>query len=90
MDNLTKSKISIGGKDFPVRLNKEELRNVKTIENEIADKIKTFQQHYANMSMQDCLAMICIEQAFNIHNNKAHSENAVVDILDTLENELAK
>jgi len=41
-------------------------------------------------SLQDCLSMICIEQAFTIHNKKAHSENAVTDILDTLESELAK
>lgn len=90
MDNLTKSKIAVGGKEFPLRLNKEELKSAKTIENEIANKIKTFQQHYANMSLQDCLAMICIEQAFTIQNNKLHSENAVVDILDTVETELAK
>jgi hypothetical protein len=90
MDNLIKSNITIGGKEFPVKLSKKEQKHVQTIEKEIADKIKAFQQHYANMSMQDCLSMICIEQAFNIHNNKGNSEVAVSKVLDTLEQELAK
>ena len=90
MEQLTKSKIKIGGKDFPVKLNNEEQKNLKTIESEIADKIKNFQRNYSNISMQDILAMICIEQAFTIHNNKNSNVNAVEDVLKKIELTLAE
>lgn len=89
MEQLVKSTITIGGKDFPVKLNKSEQKNLKTIEDEIASKIKNFQQNYDNISMQDCLAMICIEQAFKIHNTKG-SEAKAAKALDKIEQALAQ
>lgn len=89
MEQLVKSIITIGGKEFPVKLNKTEQKNLKTIEGEIATKIKNFQQNYANMSMQDCLALICIEQAFTIHNNKS-SQGEAAKTLDKIEQALAE
>ncbi len=89
MNHLIKSKIEIGGKEFPLKLSKEEVKKVKLIEGELATKIKTFQQNYGNISMQDCLTMICIEQAFTIQHNK-DSQEAVDKVLDQVEEALTK
>ena len=73
-----------------MKLSKKEQKNLKAIEDEIAGKIKNFQQNYANITMQDCLAMICIEQAFTIYNNKDNKSDVAQDVLSKIEQALAK
>lgn len=90
MGDLIKSKITIAGKDIPLKLSAEESKIARLIESEIAEKLQSFQQHYGNISLQDCLAMICIEQAFALRKQAENSGESLEKVLGTLEEELAK
>lgn len=59
------SEITIAGKTFPLRLTSEEVRWVKSLEEEINLKINDFREQYAHLDKVDSIIMTLLTYAFD-------------------------
>lgn len=78
-DSLQKATISIAGKEFPLKLDKKEMKKLSSIEQEINKKINHYQSQFANMSLKDSIIMVLISYAFELKNASSESNPELLE-----------
>jgi cell division protein ZapA (FtsZ GTPase activity inhibitor) len=82
-------KVMIGGRSYPLTINRSEEEKIRKAVSEIDKNIKELKNNYAVIDMQDLLAMTALEYATDSvsKNNSVEFENLRKEII-TLRNEL--
>lgn len=60
---LQKLTIVVGGRSYPVKVNREEALILPTIEKNLNEQIRQMQLSFSDRDMQDCLSMVLLTQA---------------------------
>lgn len=86
MDDLKKIEINVSGRKYPVKVSDQEESSIRKIETQVNDKIKEFKLRYAGINQEDCLSMVLLTYAFDLHksSNFPHDQGMVAK-LDNLE-----
>lgn len=86
--DLQKIEINVHGRKFPVKITEEEEVSVRKIEKQVNDKIKEFKLRYTGIEMEDCLSMVLLTYAFDLHksSNFLHDQQftAKMDELESM------
>ena len=82
-------KVVIGGRTYPLTINREEEEKIRKSVSEIENNIKNLKENYAVNDMQDLLAMTALEYANDsvTKNNSVEIEKLSKEIIN-LRNEL--
>ena len=82
-------KVMIGGRSYPLTINRSEEEKIRKAVSEIDKNIKELKNNYAVIDMQDLLAMTALEYATDSvsKNNSVEFENLSKEIIN-LRNEL--
>jgi cell division protein ZapA len=82
-------KVMIGGRSYPLTINRSEEEKIRKAVSEIDKNIKELKDNYAVIDMQDLLAMTALEYATDSvsKNNSVEFENLSKEIIN-LRNEL--
>ena len=82
-------KVMIGGRSYPLTINRSEEEKIRKAVSEIDKNIKELKNNYAVIDMQDLLAMTALEYATDSvsKNNSVEFENLSKEIIN-LKNEL--
>jgi cell division protein ZapA len=82
-------KVVIGGRTYPLTINREEEEKIRKSVSEIESNIKNLKENYAVNDMQDLLAMTALEYANDsvTRNNSVEIEKLSKEIIN-LRNEL--
>ncbi|MFZ1704038.1 MAG: cell division protein ZapA [Saprospiraceae bacterium] len=86
--DLKPVEIHILGKSFPLKVTGDEAIWVTSLENEINDKIASFQETYPSLDKLDCTIMTLLTYAFenkhHLSNKTSKNDNDVDEKLDDL------
>lgn len=82
-------KVVIGGRTYPLTINREDEEKIRKSVSEIENNIKNLKENYAVIDMQDLLAMTALEYANDsvTKNNSVEIEKLSKEIIN-LRNEL--
>lgn len=80
---LFKEKVMIAGRAYPVSVDESERAIISQIEREINENIRDFQSKYANLSVQDCLAMMIISDRIE-HVKEVDPLSTKIDTINNL------
>lgn len=83
---MKKIEISVSGRKYPVKISEEEEASVRKLETQVNKKIREFKVQYAGIEQEDCLSMVLLTYAFDLHKstNIVHDQKLVAK-LDDLE-----
>lgn len=79
MSTSTAVKVLIADREYPLKVNNDELEQVKEAENEIKEKLKTLKASYQVKEKQDLLAM-CLLQMVVEKNGKKEQRTEDADV----------
>ncbi len=92
MEETKSLKVHIAGRSYPLKVKESDAEFIKSIAEEVNEKIHSFQRSYANRDKQDCLSMALLTYAVDLHKAKLQSSNHNLNEkmmeLDTLLDEL--
>ncbi len=81
-------KVVIGGRQYPLKIERNEEENVRKAVKVINERLKDFEQNYTVKDKQDLLAMCCIQfatQNINLENKTVIEDEGIVDRLVEIE-----
>ncbi len=87
MANLS-IKVNIAGRLYPLTIDSREEKNLKSAADDLAKKLKAFEQNYAVRDQQDLLAMCALQYATEAL-QKEQSNGHITQRLEKLEQEVA-
>lgn len=88
-DKLTKTVITIAGKDFPVKLNDQETAQLHGIMTDINADIANFQKQFKQMSLQDIITLVLIKKSFKLKAAEIAVENSnIEEVLNKIQHAL--
>ncbi len=67
---LISTTVMISGRSYPLRITPSDEPTIKQIVKEVNDKVSTFSASYTKKDKQDCLAMILLTYAVDLHKSK--------------------
>lgn len=76
---MEKTSIEIAGKRFPLKLDSSEKARLRSIEQEINNKITQYQSQFANMSLKDSITLVLISYAFELKQSQSDSSAEVLE-----------
>ncbi|MBK8346912.1 MAG: cell division protein ZapA [Saprospiraceae bacterium] len=89
-DDLKTVKITIAGRNFPVKVTTEEEDTVRTLEVELNSKIMEFQSTYPSRDKLDCVIMTLLTYTFDQKNTSQPEDlKPVEDKIDAIKKVLA-
>ncbi|NNE28162.1 MAG: cell division protein ZapA [Saprospiraceae bacterium] len=94
---LVSTSVSIAGRSYSIKVNPSDERVIKQIVKEVNEKLNSFSTSYTKKDKVDCMAMVLLSYAVDLHKNKdnegAAMEPEVLDQIhkiDSLLDELLK
>lgn len=87
MANLS-IKVNIAGRLYPLTIDSREEEGLKKAADNLAKKLKAFEQSYAVRDMQDLLAMCALQYANETLKTEADTKEHVIERLTKLEQEV--
>ena len=81
-------KVVIGGRQYPLKIERKEEENVRKAVKTINERLKKFEESYSVKDKQDLLAMCCIQfaaQNLNLENKTVIEDDTIVDRLVEIE-----
>jgi len=70
--------IMIAGRTYPLKVKVQDESSLRTVVEEINEKIKQFQLNYANRDKQDCMAMALLTYAVEFRQSTHNAEQEYI------------
>ena len=88
-NDLKKIEINVSGRKYPVRISDQEEASIREIEEQVNDKINEFRLKYTGINQEDCLSMVLLTYAFDLHKSANYEFDKDIQIkLDKIESAL--
>lgn len=78
-EQLIRIVLTIAGRQYPVKVEPNEEKAIRSIEKSINQKINEFQIHYKGKDKQDCITMAMLSIAFQQLKPQADSDLSSID-----------
>ena len=90
-NHLNTIRVRVGQNSYPVKVSQEEEASILNIEKQVNDKIQSFKLNYDNLDDKDCLSMVLLTYAFDLHKSASEEASAaIVEKLVSIEKQLDK
>lgn len=75
-NDLVNTSVMIAGRNYSLKIKPSDEPVIKQIVKEVNEKINTFSTSYTKKDKQDCLAMVLLSFAVDLHKSKTESPGA--------------
>ena len=65
--DLQSLKVMICGRSYPLKVKEEDVESLQQIVKQINQKVKEFQVTYSQVDIQDCISMVLLTYAVDLH-----------------------
>ena len=87
--DLQSLKVIICGRTYPLKVKGEEVEALQKIVKQINRKVKEFQINYQRQDLQDCITMVLLTYAVDLHKAQQNtSDPSLTDRITSLDNYL--
>lgn len=80
--SLVSTTVMIAGRSYPLKINPSDEPTIKQIVKEVNEKVSSFSTAYTKKDKQDCLAMVLLTYAVDLHKSKKDTEMDVSEEAD--------
>jgi cell division protein ZapA (FtsZ GTPase activity inhibitor) len=85
-EEIKSIQVMIAGRAYPLKVKAEDESKIRSVVDEINEKIKGFHMTYINRDKQDCLAMTLLTYAVDYHKATSQADQSkIIERLESLE-----